>query len=79
MSSDSLQFGYKAETSTTQCSWLVTEVVNHFLRSGTNPIITLMDCTKAFDMCKFNTLFERLLDKKLPPIVIRTLATVYED
>ena len=79
LSSDSLQFGYKAETSTTQCSWLVLEVVNHFLRSGSNPIITLMDCTKAFDMCRFSTLFGRLLDKKLPPIVVRTLATVYED
>ena len=30
-------------------------------------------------MCKFNILFGRLLDKKLPAIVVRTLATVYED
>ena len=79
LSSDSLQFGYKQETSTTQCSWLVLEVVNHFLRAGSHPIITLMDCTKAFDMCRFSTLFGRLLDKKIPPIVVRTLATVYED
>ena len=33
---DSLQFGYKVGTSTTQCSWLVQEVVNHFLRLGSN-------------------------------------------
>ena len=36
LSSDSLQFGYKVGTSTTQCSWLVSEVVGHFLRSGTH-------------------------------------------
>ena len=29
LSSDSLQFGYKVGTSTTQCSWLVSEVVGH--------------------------------------------------
>ena len=40
---DSLQFGYKVGTSTTQCSWLVQEVANYFLRLGTNPIITLLD------------------------------------
>ena len=45
LSTDSLQFGYKVGTSTTQCSWLVTEVANHFLRQGTCPIITLLDCT----------------------------------
>ena len=41
--------------------------------------MTLMDCTKAFDMCKFSTLFNRLLEKDLPPVVVRTLATVYQD
>ena len=65
LSSDSLQFGYKEKTSTTQCSWLVLEVANHYLRQGSNPIITLMDCTKAFDMCKYSILFNKLLDKGL--------------
>ena len=36
---DPLQFGYKVGTSTTQCSWLVQEVANHFLRMGSHPII----------------------------------------
>ena len=30
LSTDSLQFGYKMKTSTTQCSWLVQEVANPF-------------------------------------------------
>ena len=53
LSSDSLQFGFKANTSTTQCTWLVTEVVQHLLRTGTNPIVTVLDCTKTFDLCIF--------------------------
>ena len=75
---DSLQFGYKAKTSTTQCSWLVSEVVNHFLRNKTRPIITLQDCTKAFDTCQFSTLFQRLLDRGMPAIIVRVIIRVYE-
>ena len=79
LSSDSLQFGFKKKTSTTQCSWLVTEVVQHYLRNGTNPIVTVLDCSKAFDTCRFSTLFSRLLDKGIPPIVVRVMMTVYEE
>ena len=39
LSSDSLQFGYKAKTSTTHCTWLVSEVVQHMIRGGAYPIM----------------------------------------
>ena len=77
LSSDSLQFGYKANTSTTHCTWLVSEVVQHMLRGGMNPVVTVLDCSKAFDKCKFSLLFNRLLEKGLPPIVVRVLAIIY--
>ena len=37
-----------------------------------------MDCSKAFDMCKYSILFNKLLEKGLPAVVVRTLITVYE-
>ena len=55
----------------------MTEVVQHMLRGGINPIVTVLDCSKAFDKCKFSLLFKRLLDKGLPPIVVRVLAFIY--
>ena len=76
--SDTLQFGYKEGTSTTQCSWMVMEVANHFMRNGSNPIMTLLDCSKAFDMCCFSTLFNKILEKGMPAVVVRTLIYVYE-
>ena len=79
LSSDSLQFGFKGKTSTTQCSWLVTEVVQHYLRNGSNPIVTVLDCSKAFDTCRFSTLFSSLLDKGVPGIVVRVMMTVYQE
>ena len=79
LSSDSLQFGFKKKTSTTQCSWLVTEVVQHYLRNGSHPIVAVLDCSKAFDTCKFGTLFAKLLEKGVPAIVVRAMMTAYEE
>ena len=79
LATDSLQFGYKAKTSTVQCSWLVQEVINFYLRSGTHPIITLLDCSKAFDTCQFSSLFRRLIDRGMPAIVVRVIIFVYEE
>ena len=77
LASDSLQFGYKVGTSTTQCSWLVTEVTDYYLKRGTPIVCVTLDCSKAFDMCKFSTLFQKLIDRKMPSIVIRMLICVY--
>ena len=79
LASDSLQFGFKANASTTQCTWMVSEVVQHLLRTGSHPIVTVLDCTKAFDLCKFSILFKRILDTSVPPIVVRCLMVMYED
>ena len=77
LSSDALQFGYKAGTGTTQCSWLVMEVAQHFLRRGSPCMVTLLDCSKAFDMVEFSTLFRKLIIAGVPPIIIRVLVFVY--
>ena len=39
LASDELQFGYKANYSTSQCSWFVSEVASYFLRKGTPCIV----------------------------------------
>ena len=79
LASDSLQFGFKARTSTTQCTWLVNEVVQHLLKTGTNPIVTVLDCTKAFDLCKFSILFNRILQTGMPPVIVRCLMFMYQE
>ena len=78
LSSDTLQFGFKQKTSTSQCTWLVSEVVQHFLRQGSHPIVTLLDCRAAFDTCKFDILFKRVLDTGVPAVVVRALMFSYQ-
>ena len=64
---------------TTQCSWLVTEVADYYQKRGTPIICVTLDCSKAFDKCRFDKLFEKLLSRKLPAVVIRVLIHVYEE
>ena len=78
LQSDGLQFGYKRGASTTQCTWLVQEVIQHYLRSGSNPIIAVLDNSRAFDLARWDKLFQRLL-AKLPAIVVRVLLYSYEN
>ena len=40
LKSETLQFGYKVGTGTTQCSWLLKEVIGHYLRAGSKSILT---------------------------------------
>jgi hypothetical protein len=79
LGSDSMQFGFKAKTSTTQCSWLVTEVASYFLKRGTAVNACLLDCSKAFDKCRFDLLFEKLLQRGVHGVVVRCLIYMYEE
>ena len=78
LSSDSLQFGFKSGFSTTQCSYLVQEVAGHYMRRNTPVFVTCCDCSKAFDKCRFDILFEKLLARNIPAIVVRVLIFSYE-
>ena len=39
------------------------EVVHYMLRGGINPILTVLDCSKAFKRCNFSLLFKMLLPR----------------
>ena len=73
---DDLQFGFREKVGSSQCTWLIQETINYYLRGGSNPYLVSLDCTKAFPSCKWSVLFEEL-SKQLPAIVIRILMHSY--
>ena len=73
------KLGFKAGVSTTQCTWVVNEVPNYFMMRGTAVTDCLLDCNKAFDKCKFDKLFSKLIAKGLPAVVVRVLVYIYEE
>ena len=76
LASDSLQFGYKRGTSTTDCSWLVTSVADHFRRHDSPIMIATLDAKQGFDRCSWIKIFESLR-VRLPAVITRILMFVY--
>ena len=74
---DDFQFGFQELSSTTLCSWVVYETIDEYIRKGSKIYGALMDCTKAFDTVKHSLLFQKLLDAKIPPIIVRVLVHMY--
>ena len=75
--SSDLQFAYKSDHSTTQCTWVATEVVSYYKKNGSDVHACVLDCSKAFDKIQHNVLFKKLHAKGLPPIVVRIIMQMY--
>ena len=76
---DDFQFGFQPNSSTSLCSWVVYETIDHYIRNGSVVYGVLMDCTKAFDTVQHSTLFQKLLEAGLPPVLIRLMISIYKN
>lgn len=77
ISSSGLQFGFKPAHSTTQCTFVLNQVVDHYLQGGSVVCLTLLDASKAFDRVNFLKLFSLLVQKRLCPLVTKLLLVMY--
>jgi hypothetical protein len=75
--STSLQFGFKTGHSTSMCSMILKETLEHYRRNNNTVYCVMLDATKAFDRVGYCKLMRLLFDKKIPPVVIRTLLSMY--
>ena len=55
----------------------MSETINYYVKHGSNAILTLIDCSKAFDRVEYVKLFNILYDKGMCPLVCRLLAKMY--
>ena len=75
-----MQFKFKRGCGTSSANWLVQEVLQQVLRAVSKPIAVVLDCSKAFDLARFDILFERLLtDRRVPAIVVRAVGFSYQE
>ena len=79
LSSDQLQFGYQRLSSTVMCTWAASSVINHFNRAGNDVFGALLDCSKAFDMVEWTTLFQVLIKRKVSFVYLRVLMFIYSE
>ena len=61
------------------CSWALNSVIDYYNRSGTPIFGCTMDLSKAFDFVDFCVLFEKLRERQVAPIFLRTLIYIYSN
>ena len=74
LGSSDLQFGYKEKSSTSQCTFVVEEIIRYYRSNESNVYAIFLDASKAFDRVSFDKLFELLIDKGVCAVVARLLA-----
>lgn len=77
LSTSGLQFAYKHGHSTVMCTSILKEVVMHYNSNGSDVYACLLDASKAFDRVNHGKLFELLLNRNLPGVVLRLLFDLY--
>ena len=77
LQSDDLQFGFKRNHSTTQCTYVLNEVVDHYLRGGSRVFVVLLDASRAFDRVHYGKLFNLLIDRKMCCANAKLLLSMY--
>ena len=78
LKNNEFQFGFQKLSNTSLCSWVVYETIDQYIRNGSVVYGCLLDCTKAFDTVEHSRLFQKLIDAKMPLIIVRLLITIYK-
>ena len=73
-----LQFGFKSNHSTTQCTFILQEVVDYYTYRHSPVFVTLLDATRAFDRVHYVKLFRLLLRRGMCPSLVKLLIAMYK-
>ena len=77
LSTSCLQFGFKKRHSTTQCTFVLQQVAQHYNRKASPCFVVLLDASKAFDKVEYVRLFSLLRQRGLCARVCKLLALMY--
>ena len=72
-----LQFGFKKGHSTNACTMLLKETVAYYTHNCSNVFCVFLDASKAFDKVRYDKLFDELVKRKLPAMVLRLFLNSY--
>ena len=78
LNTSELQFGFKPAHSTQMCTMVLKETISYYINNKSSVYCTFLDATKAFDRIHYCKLFNELLDRKLPPVIVRILLSAYK-
>ena len=77
LQTSNLQFAFKQNRSAIMCTAMIKEVVSHYNARGSNVCACLLDASKTFDRLNYGKLFQLLLNRNVPAVVVRFLLDSY--
>ena len=72
-----LQFGFKPNHSTTQCTFVLHEIINLYQRNSSSLYLVLLDASQAFDRVNYCKLFDAMLKRNVCSFTVRLLINMY--
>ena len=73
------QFGFKKKHGTDTCIAALKEIVNYYKRLSSPLFICFLDASKAFDRVNHWVLFKKLINRKVPTLIVRLLLFWYRN
>ena len=68
---------FKSKHSTTECTFVLNEVIDYYLRHDSSIYLVLLDASQAFDRVQYVKLFRLLVKRGICPLTARLLAHMY--
>ena len=68
------QFGFKKQHSTDMCIFTVKSVIKYYTKQKSFVYTCFLDAAKAFDRVSHWTLFGKLINRKIPLVIVRIIA-----
>lgn len=75
--SSELQFGFKPKHSTTQCTFVLQEIIDLYRRNDSSLYLVMLDASQAFDRVEYCKLFDVLIKRKVCSCSVRLLISMY--
>ena len=79
LTSNEHKFGFKAGHATDLCIFTLKQIVEFYRAAGSNVYVCFLDASKAFDRVNHWFLFEKLLKRDVPNILVRLLCVWYSN
>jgi hypothetical protein len=77
MQSQYMQFGFKSGHSTTQCTFVMDEIIDYYTRHGSSVYLIMLDASRAFERVQYIKLFTLLISRGMCPMYSRLLVNMY--
>ena len=72
-----MQFGFKRKCSTTNCTFVLQEIIQYYVQRDSSVWCMLLDASQAFDNVQYVCLFRRLMNKNICPKSCRVLLAMH--